>query len=71
MSKEFDDLKRSYEKLNIQEMMVGMSTMATVLFVYHKELIKQGFSETEALYLVAQYQNTLTNPKNRVPDSDG
>jgi len=70
MAEPFQKMQRSYEQMQAEEMRQGCAALAKLLAIYCKELVDNGFSENAALYLVAQYQNTMMNPKNRVPDKD-
>lgn len=68
MPKEFEKIQKSYDQLQIEELKRGIHALAVLMFEYHKGLLEQGFDEKSALYLVAQYQNTLMKPRNHKPE---
>lgn len=70
MAEPFEKMKKSYEEMQVEEMRRGCAALAKLLSIYRDELLANGFNDVATLYLIGQYQNTMMNPKNRVPDKD-
>jgi hypothetical protein len=54
MSDEFPDLVAMFDQA-----LVAMGNVAKLLHAYHVQLVREGFTEDQALFLTAQYQQRL------------